>query len=244
MTTARERLMDTAIAALSTQPWTQVRMQTIAVASRVSRQTLYNEFGSKDGLARALAWREIDRYLAGVERALTGPPRARPVDRLAALADWTWRTAHNPLARAVLTDCWDERLPRLPRATAEKRRGPYVAERHRVAGPLPSPADLVAEAQDLAVAALVPGRPPEEARHTAVACEIVLRLALSSVIAPLGKQKTGWLIRRALRPDDLAEGAARGRGVLPGPSVRRAGTQQRTKLERPDGRQPQVTTPL
>ncbi|MFF9477508.1 TetR/AcrR family transcriptional regulator [Streptomyces sp. NPDC014733] len=72
MPTAREALLDAAYAALADQPWAAVRMVDVAAAARVSRQTLYNEFGSKSGLARALVRRELDAYLAGVERALTG----------------------------------------------------------------------------------------------------------------------------------------------------------------------------
>ncbi|MGQ5228634.1 helix-turn-helix domain-containing protein, partial [Streptomyces sp. yara] len=40
------------------RPWSAVRMVDVAAAAGVSRQTLYNEFGSKDGLARALVRRE------------------------------------------------------------------------------------------------------------------------------------------------------------------------------------------
>lgn len=115
MPTARESLLDAALAALSGRPWPGVRMVDVAVAARVSRQTLYNEFGSKDGLARALVRREVDRYLAGVRHALAGPPPGEPGERLAAVADWTARTArHNPLVRAALTGCWGSACPARP----------------------------------------------------------------------------------------------------------------------------------
>ncbi|MFF5785117.1 TetR family transcriptional regulator, partial [Streptomyces sp. NPDC012693] len=47
MATAREALLDAALAALAHRPWSVVRMADLAAAARVSRQTLYNEFGSK-----------------------------------------------------------------------------------------------------------------------------------------------------------------------------------------------------
>ena len=86
MPAARESLLDAAYMALLRRPWSAVRMVDVAAAAGVSRQTLYNEFGSKDGLARALVRREADGYLAGVERVLAAPgdiggPRQPPRPR-------------------------------------------------------------------------------------------------------------------------------------------------------------------
>ncbi|WP_337589353.1 TetR/AcrR family transcriptional regulator [Streptomyces xinghaiensis] len=200
VTAVRERLMDTAIAALSERPWTQIRLTGIAAEAGVSRQALYNEFGSKDGLARALAWREIDRYLAGVERALTRPPQVPPADRLAALADWTWRTTRTPLARAVLTNCWDVRLPRPSRAAALEPPGPFAPEKSRAGKPLPSPAELMDQVRDMAVAALAPDQSSDDRQRTVAVCELAVRVALSFVIAPAGELDAAQLIWRALHP--------------------------------------------
>ncbi|MET9297477.1 TetR/AcrR family transcriptional regulator [Streptomyces sp. NPDC003077] len=121
MPTARESLLNAAYAALVDRPWAGVRMVDVAAAAGVSRQTLYNEFGSKEGLARALVRRETESYLAGVDRALAGdraagvPPAEAEEDaetRVVAAATWTLRAARaNPLVRAALTGCWGERLP-------------------------------------------------------------------------------------------------------------------------------------
>ena len=101
---------DAAYTALAQRPWSAVRMVDVAAVAGVSRQTLYNEFGSKEGLARALVRREADAYLAGVERALAAHSDAR--ERLTATAEWTASTAReNALVRAMLTGCWSERLP-------------------------------------------------------------------------------------------------------------------------------------
>lgn len=102
MPAARESLLDAAYTALTERAWTAVRMVDVAAAAGVSRQTLYNEFGSKEGLARALVRRETDNYLAGVARALSqGSPaagaRRDAAGRVAAAATWTLRTARaNP----------------------------------------------------------------------------------------------------------------------------------------------------
>lgn len=110
MPTAREALLNAALSALTDQSWSAVRMVDVASAGGVSRQTLYNEFGSKDGLARALVRREADLYLYGVERLLAEPADA--VDRLVSVAEWTVSEARSrPLLRALLTDGWTERHP-------------------------------------------------------------------------------------------------------------------------------------
>ncbi|MEV6400687.1 TetR/AcrR family transcriptional regulator, partial [Streptomyces sp. NPDC051907] len=111
MPTARESLLNAALAALADQPWSGVRMVDVASAAGVSRQTLYNEFGSKDGLARALVRREADGYLHGVDRVLAAQA-AGTADRLVSVAEWTVGQARaRPLLRALLTGCWGERLP-------------------------------------------------------------------------------------------------------------------------------------
>ncbi|MCX5310809.1 TetR/AcrR family transcriptional regulator [Streptomyces sp. NBC_00154] len=179
MPAAREALLDAALSALSTLPWATVRMVDIASAAGVSRQTLYNEFGSKDGLARALVRRAADGYLAGVERALEPPGGTG--DRLAATAAWTVRAARtNTLVRALLTGCWGERLPRPARLSGPPF-SPVPAQRRADAGP-PTPAELLGLVRDRAVAALDGGRPPHDPA-LAVTCEIALRLALSYAVA-------------------------------------------------------------
>ncbi|MDN3297960.1 helix-turn-helix domain-containing protein, partial [Streptomyces ficellus] len=120
MPTAREALLDAALAALGTRPWSAVRMVEVAAAAGVSRQTLYNEFGSKEGLARALVRRETDACLYGVERVLAARPDA--VDRLVSVAEWlAGEAAARPLLRALLTGCWGEWLP--PPRPARTRAG-------------------------------------------------------------------------------------------------------------------------
>lgn len=196
MPAARESLLDAAYTALARRPWSAVRMVDVAAAAGVSRQTLYNEFGSKDGLARALVRREADGYLAGVDRALTG--HSDPRDRLTATAEWTTASAReNTLVRAMLTGCWGERLPApgLPAVTS----GSAVPAQRRADGPLPSPADFVALVRDRAVAVLAgPGVPRSDTADLARSCELVIRLALSCVTAPPADTGVADLVRGAL----------------------------------------------
>ncbi|MFG2717576.1 TetR/AcrR family transcriptional regulator [Streptomyces sp. NPDC048416] len=184
MPTARESLLDAALSALAELPWSGVRMVDVASAARVSRQTLYNEFGSKEGLARALVRREADVYLRGVDRALA--EHTDPADRLVRIAEWTCGSARSSaLVRALLTGCWSERLP-APSARAVVSVSAVPAQRRADAG-VPGPAELVAAVRDRALAALereAPGADPVElARY----CETAVRLGLSFVVAPLGR---------------------------------------------------------
>ncbi|MFE5946473.1 TetR/AcrR family transcriptional regulator [Streptomyces sp. NPDC056480] len=178
MPTAREALLDAALAALVHRPWSAVRMADLAVAARVSRQTLYNEFGSKEGLARALARREADAYLHGVRRLLAAP--APPERNLVAVAEWiVTRAASRPVLRALLTGAWDERLPAPRPARPGARPAAVPAQRRADEGP-PAPGDLVAATVACA----------EE--RWAVGCELAVRLALSHVVAPTIPTLEGW----------------------------------------------------
>ncbi|KAB1147576.1 helix-turn-helix transcriptional regulator [Streptomyces luteolifulvus] len=196
MPAARETLLDAAFAALARRPWSAVRMVDVAAAAGVSRQTLYNEFGSKEGLARALVRREADGYLAGVDRALAQPLDGR--DRLAAVAEWTVSLSReNALVRAMLTGCWSERLPS-PTLKAVPSSSAVPAQR-RADGPLPSPGDFVVLVRDRAVAALsLPGAAKQESAELSRSCELVFRLALSCVAAPPGEGGVAELVRMAV----------------------------------------------
>ncbi|MFJ8347370.1 TetR/AcrR family transcriptional regulator [Streptomyces sp. NPDC094153] len=196
MPAARESLLDAAYSALTGRPWSAVRMVDVAAAAGVSRQTLYNEFGSKDGFARALVRREADGYLAGVERVLTTP--ADPREQLTAAAEWTVSAARgNVLVKAMLTGCWSERLPS-PTLSAVPSSNAVPAQR-RADGPLPSPGDFVAIVRDRAAILLsAPGTPRGDTAELARACELVLRLALSCVAAPPDRGGVAELVRGAL----------------------------------------------
>ncbi|TLS42294.1 TetR/AcrR family transcriptional regulator [Streptomyces montanus] len=196
MPAARESLLDAAYTALARRPWSAVRMVDVAAEAGVSRQTLYNEFGSKEGLARALVRREADAYLAGVERALVS--HAEPRERLVAAVEWTAAAARgNALVRAMLTGCWGERLPS-PTLSAVPSSSAVPAQR-RADGPLPSPVDFVQLVRDRAVAVLAaPGTPKSQSAELARACELVMRIGLSCVLAPAGEGGTATLIRDTL----------------------------------------------
>jgi AcrR family transcriptional regulator len=108
----RDALLDAAYDVVVAGEWQNTRMLDVAAAAGVSRQTLYNEFGSKDALAQALAVREAERFIQGTIRFLDEVHPDAPVDAVAAATEWTIRAASsNPLLKAVLTDDTSELLP-------------------------------------------------------------------------------------------------------------------------------------
>ncbi len=188
MPTARESLLDAAYAALAVRPWAGVRMVDVAAEAGVSRQTLYNEFGSKEGLARALVRRETEGYLAGVSRALEepGPTAGGGVEaRVVAAAAWTVRAARtNPLIRAALTGCWNERLPTPAGGIPGQRGARSGGVGAHADGPPPGPTELVGRFCDRAMAALEADWPKEDLPELGTACATAARLTLSYVVAP------------------------------------------------------------
>jgi AcrR family transcriptional regulator len=101
----RDALLDAAYDAAVAGDWTGVRMLDVATAAGVSRQTLYNEFGSKDALAQALALREAERFIEGTERALDAANPDDPIQAVGAAALYTLQqAADNPLLKAALLD--------------------------------------------------------------------------------------------------------------------------------------------
>ncbi|MBV9292770.1 MAG: TetR family transcriptional regulator [Frankiales bacterium] len=101
----RDALLDAAYDAAVTGDWAGTRMLDVARAAGVSRQTLYNEFGSKDALAAALAMREAARFIEDTEHALDDAHPDGPIQAIAAAALSTLqRAADHPLLKAALVD--------------------------------------------------------------------------------------------------------------------------------------------
>lgn len=99
----RARLLDSAYARIVARDWARVRMADIAAGAGVSRQTLYNEFGSKEGLLQAVVVREAGVFLDRVMEILA-ENSAEPAAALSRAARWIFTaTSENVLLRAVLT---------------------------------------------------------------------------------------------------------------------------------------------
>jgi AcrR family transcriptional regulator len=97
----RDTIIDAVEELLAERAWEDVTMAAIAGRAGVSRQTLYNEFGSRLELAQAYVLREADRFVTAVEAAVhaSGPdPRAA---LRAALDVFLPAAASHPVIRAI-----------------------------------------------------------------------------------------------------------------------------------------------
>src|SRR3954454_12835766 len=74
MPSARERMLDAAREIVIAGDWGRTRMADVAARAGVSRQTLYNEFGTKDGLAVALSAAQTEWFLSRVQAELNEHP--------------------------------------------------------------------------------------------------------------------------------------------------------------------------
>jgi AcrR family transcriptional regulator len=99
----RAAIVDAARELTISRGWDNVRMAQVAAAAGVSRQTVYNEFTSKAGLAEALAQREVDQFLAGVRTHLYAHGDDVRAAAHAAILYVLREAAVNPLIKAILT---------------------------------------------------------------------------------------------------------------------------------------------
>lgn len=94
--------------------WDAVRMGQVAAVAGVSRQTVYNEFASKAGLAEALAGREVERFVTEVRDHLFAHGADARAAAYAAVAHVLTEAAANPLLKAILTGARGGVDPLLP----------------------------------------------------------------------------------------------------------------------------------
>jgi AcrR family transcriptional regulator len=99
----RNSLLDGASNELSARPWSDITMSEIACAAGVSRQTVYNEFGSRAVFAQALVLREAARFIDAVQSTIAanaGDPR---VALQATFELFLTVAAENPLVSAIVS---------------------------------------------------------------------------------------------------------------------------------------------
>lgn len=110
--TLRERIVSAAMDLMVADGYRRLRMRDVAEAAGVSRQTVYNEFGDKWGLAQAVVMHDTELFLDDVDAAL-----AAHDDLTAAVTEAVYYSltsaASQPLRKAVLTGDGRELLPLL-----------------------------------------------------------------------------------------------------------------------------------
>ena len=181
----RERLLEAAVQLTTAAGWAKVTMARLADEVGVSRQTVYNEIGTKNDLAEAMVMRELDRFLTGVTRSFD----ENPDDLIAAIRDSARRVLkyaqNNALLHAVVSATHGADTELLPLLTTHSE---YLLEGAR---------QVIAERVAAYDVALAPDR-------LEASIDMVVRLVLSHVMQPSADPtRTGddiaWIAERVLR---------------------------------------------
>jgi AcrR family transcriptional regulator len=166
--------------------WAGVTMGKLADRVGVSRQTVYNEVGSKPQLAEEMVLAELAKFLAVVDAAFDEQP-ADLVEAIRAASRGVLELARsNALLQAVISRSYGAETELLPLLTTRN--------------------DALMLAATEAVRARVTAyRIDIDDRHLDAAIDMVVRLVLSHVVHPLGEPAAtaddiAWISGRTLRP--------------------------------------------
>lgn len=157
----REQVLNAAFDLVAAEGWGRLRLAAVARAAGISRQTLYNEFGSKEAIGRALAEREAERFLLGIQQELDAHRDDLEAAAVAGVGYTLRQASDNPLIKAVVTG-EDDLLA-------------YLTTR-------PEPVFNTATAMLDAYVAEVWPKLDEESRGLAV--EAIVRLTVSHIVQP------------------------------------------------------------
>ncbi len=183
--TMRDRVVAAAVRLTSEVGWSEVTMAKLADEVGVSRQTVYNEIGTKASLAEAMILRELDRFLAVVSVAFDRHPRDIVAAIRGACVGVLEHAQDNRLLHAVVSATHGADTELLPLLTthAESLLGvAKVVLKDRIA---PYDVDL-------------------DSKQLEAAIDTVVRVVLSHVMQPSGPpRETGediaWIAARVLR---------------------------------------------
>ncbi|MCB0918478.1 MAG: TetR family transcriptional regulator [Actinobacteria bacterium] len=166
MTDLRQRLLDEAAVFTAENGWASLTMAKLGQRVGVSRQTVYNELGSKPALADAIVAQELAKFLAAVEEELSSTDDRvlgiqRAVSRVLTMAD------ENVLMRAVLSSVHGANSDLLPLLTTQAQ-------------------PIIDSAGDMIVARIETEHPdqPIPQDELLVAVESIVRLVMSHITAP------------------------------------------------------------
>ena len=184
-TTLRDKLVEAAVRRMTREGWGKVTMARLADDVGVSRQTVYNEIGTKTDLAEAMVLRELDRFLAGVTRSFD----ENPTDLIGALRDSARRVLKyardNALLHAVVSATHGADTELLPLLTTHSE-------------------SLLEGAKAVVAERVVDYHVDLPSERLQASIDMVVRLVLSHVMQPSGDPaRTGddiaWIAARVLR---------------------------------------------
>jgi AcrR family transcriptional regulator len=101
LTLMRDGVLDAMQRLLLERKWSSITMADVSAAAGISRGTLYNEFGSRSGLARGYALRFTDSIVTGMETAIHAHPGDGYRGLQSAFRDFFNRIDSDPLVRAL-----------------------------------------------------------------------------------------------------------------------------------------------
>jgi AcrR family transcriptional regulator len=183
---ARESLLETARDVVVAGDWERMSLAELAGRAGVSRQTLYKEFGGKDGLAQALSAHETADFLLELAEVLESHPDD-PVAGTRAAVEHTLREgADDPLLKSILSSA---RGPSdlLPLFTTRAE-------------------PLFAAARKMLTGYLTGHWPHLSTRDVSLVAEATIRLTISHLVLPLAPiERTAddlaTLVQRLLPPE-------------------------------------------
>ncbi|BBY43725.1 TetR family transcriptional regulator [Mycolicibacterium celeriflavum] len=99
----RDSILDGMRELLLTRDWSAITLSHVAKAAGISRQTIYNEFGSRQGLAQAYALRLADRLVDQIDDAIQGNVGDVHAAFSQGFRDFFTESAADPLVISLLT---------------------------------------------------------------------------------------------------------------------------------------------
>jgi AcrR family transcriptional regulator len=180
--TMRDRVVDAAVRLTTEIGWSQVTMAKLADVVGVSRQTVYNEIGTKAQLAEAMILGELERFLAVVQLAFDAHPHDLVEAIRVASCTVLEHAEDNHLLRAVVSATHGADTELLPLLTTHSE-------------------SLLVVAKAVIVERIAPYGVPLDASRLDAAVDMVVRVVLSHVMQPSGPP--------AATADDIAWIAAR-----------------------------------
>jgi AcrR family transcriptional regulator len=99
----RDSILDGMRDMLLARDWSSITLSDVARAAGISRQTIYNEFGSRQGLAQGYALRLADRLVDAVDHAITGNVGNIHAAFLEGFRAFFAESASDPLVISLLT---------------------------------------------------------------------------------------------------------------------------------------------
>ena len=182
--TLRQRIVDAAVGLTSDVGWAQVTMGKLADRVGVSRQTVYNEIGTKPALAEAMILSELDRFLQVVTSAFDAHADDL-VGAIRAASQGVFELARgNQLLHAVVSATHGADTELLPLLTTHAE-------------------SLLAAAKVVVAERVAPYDIGLDAEHLDAAIDMVVRVVLSHVMQPSASPERtsadiAWIAARVL----------------------------------------------